>query len=58
MLFLVFADGDMCAFKGENIRRLQNGICIKPNRSALCILTHLIFELGHAVQPSRAGDAI
>ena len=58
MLFLIFADGNMGAFERENICGLQNGICIEPNRGALRIFAHLIFILGHTVEPSDARDAV
>ena len=58
MLLLVFADRHVRGFVEQNVRRLQHRIIEQTHGRTLCILASLVFELGHALQPAHARDAI
>ncbi len=58
MLLLVLADRDMGGEIGEDVGRHQVRIGEEPDAGILAILAGLFLELGHAVQPAHAGDAI
>ena len=58
MLLLVLADGHVRGVIEQNVGRHQVRVDVEPGRGVLPILTCLLLELGHAVQPADARDAI
>ena len=58
VLLLVVADGNVGGEVGQNVGGHQHRIVVEPDRGGLAILAGLFLELGHAVQPAEAGDAI
>ena len=58
MLLLVLADRDMGGEIGEDVGGHQVRIGEQPDAGVLAVLAGLFLELGHAVQPAHAGDAV
>ena len=58
MLLLVVADRHMRAAIDEDVGGHQAGIGEQAERGILAVLAGLVLELGHAVHPADAGDAI
>ena len=58
MLLLVVADGNVSGEIEQDVGRHQHGIIIEPDRGVLAVLARLLLELGHAVEPAQARDAI
>ncbi len=58
MLLLVLADRDMGGAIGQDVGRHQDRIGVEADRSVLAVLAGLVLELGHAVEPAEAGDAV
>ena len=58
MLLLVLADRHVGGEIGEDVGGHQLGIGEEPDRGVLAVLAGLLLELGHAVQPAEAGDAV
>ena len=58
VLLLVLADGNMGGAIKQDVRRHQGRIGEKADRGVLAILAGLFLELGHAIEPADAGDAI
>ena len=58
MLLLVFADRNVRRLVDADIRRHQHRIGVEADRRALLVLAALLLELGHAVEPAKARDAI
>ncbi len=58
MLLLVLADRHMGGAINQNVGRHQRWIRIESDRGILPVLAGLLLELGHAVEPAEAGDAI
>ena len=58
MLLLVLADRHMRGAIDQNVGRHQVRIGVEPDRGVLAVLAGLLLELGHAVEPAHARDAI
>ena len=58
MLLLVLADGHVGGVIEQNVGGHQVRVDVEPGRGVLPVLAGLLLELGHAVQPADAGDAI
>ena len=58
VLLLVLADRHMGRAIGQDVGRHQVGIRIETHGGVLAVLAGLVLELGHAVEPAEAGDAI
>ena len=58
VLLLVLADRHVGGEIGEDVGRHQHGIVVEADRGVLAVLAGLLLELGHAVQPAEAGDAV
>src|SRR5215471_2346719 len=58
MLLLVFADGDMCRAINQDVGSHQVWIDIKADRSVFTVLSGLLLELCHAVEPANARNAV
>ena len=58
MLLLVLADRHVRGAVDENVGRHQARIGVEADRDVLAVLAGLFLELGHAVEPAEAGDAI
>ena len=58
MLLLVLADRHMRRAIDQDVGRHQARIGVKPDRGVLAVLAGLLLELGHAVEPAEAGDAV
>ena len=58
MLLLILADRHMGGAVDQDVRRHQRRIGIKTDRRVLAILARLLLELGHAIEPAEARDAI
>src|SRR5690606_34845261 len=58
MLLLIFAGRDVGRAIDEDIGRHQVRIGVKADGGVLTVLAGFFLELGHAVEPAEAGDAI
>ena len=58
MLLLVVAHRHMRRPVGEDVRRHQHGVNVKPDAGVLAVLARLLLELRHAVQPADARHAV
>ena len=58
MLLLVFPDRHMSRAVDQDIGRHQVWISIKPDRGVLAVLSGLLLELGHAIEPAEPRDAV
>ena len=58
MLLLVLADRHVRGPVDQDVGRHQVRIGVEPHRGVLAVLAGLVLELGHAVEPAEAGDAI
>ena len=58
MLLLVVADRHVGGEIGEDVGGHQHRIVVEPDRGVLAVLAGLLLELGHAVEPAEAGDAV
>ena len=58
MLLLVLADRHMRRLVDQDVGRHQVRIGVEPDRGVLAVLAGLLLELGHAVEPAQAGDAV
>ena len=58
MLLLVLADRHMGRAIDQDVGRHQARIGEQPDRGVLAVLAGLLLELGHAVEPAHAGDAV
>ena len=58
MLFLVFTHRNMRGFVSQNVGGLEHRIGKQADRGALGVLTSLVLELGHPLDPAHAGDAV
>ena len=58
VLFLVVADRHAGRVIGQDVGRHEVRIDVKTGRGGLAILSRLVLELGHAVEPADAGDAV
>ena len=58
MLLLVVADRHVGGAIDQNVGRHQVRIDVEPDRGVLAVLAGLLLELGHAVEPAHARDAV
>ena len=58
MLFLILAHRHVRRLVEQNVGGLQHRIGIEPDAGALLVLAALFFELGHAIEPAEARDAV
>ena len=58
VLFLILADRHVGGAIDQNVGRHQRRIGVEADRGVLAILAGLFLELGHAVEPAEAGDAV
>ncbi len=58
MLLLVLADRNVRGAIQQNVRRHQHRIVVETHGRVFAVLAGLFLELGHAVQPAEAGDAV
>ncbi len=58
MLLLVFANRHVGGAVHQNVGRHQVRIDVQADRGVLAVLAGLLLELGHAVEPTHARDAI
>ena len=58
MLLLVLADRHVGGAIGEDVGGHQHRIVVEADRGVLAVLAGLLLELGHAVEPAEAGDAV
>src|SRR5262249_56517145 len=58
VLLLVLADGYMRGTVNEDVGGHQGRIGVETDGGILAVLARLLLELGHAVEPAEAGDAV
>ena len=58
MLLLILADRHVRRAVDQNVGGHQVRIGVEADRRVLAVLAGLLLELGHAVEPAEAGDAI
>ena len=58
MLLLVLADRHVGGAIDQDVGRHQGRIGVEPDRGVLAVLAGLLLELGHAVEPAEARDAV
>ena len=58
VLLLVLTDRHVCRLVDQDVGRHQVWIDVQARTRGIAVLAGLVLELGHAVQPAEAGDAV
>ena len=58
MLLLVIAHGNVARLIDQDVGGLEHRVGVEPDAGPLLILSRFLLELGHAVEPTEARDAV